>query len=156
MSNTWRAWKPEDSNGFWYVDDKFSFGKIPIYGAEAETVARRVAASLNACNDMPIEKLESGSPEWWGEYVSRDRPAMEREIEKLRKENEHYKNLSETLIDGINDPEGRLSTLINQRNSVFSILKEAAQDFVSANGTRPTWWDRHIALLVEIEKEIQG
>ena len=60
-----------------------SCGETP---EESSANARRIVACVNACAGIETERLESGSPEWWGRYVRDDRPAMEREITRLRAE----------------------------------------------------------------------
>jgi hypothetical protein len=65
----------------------------------ASANARRIVACVNACAGIETERLESGSPEWWGRYVRDDRPAMEREIAKLRAEREELQK----RVDGFRD-----------------------------------------------------
>ena len=64
--------------------DEFDRGIHGLDHNQALANARRIVACVNACEGIDTDRLESGSPEWWGRYVRDDRPAMEREIKQLQ------------------------------------------------------------------------
>lgn len=57
-NDKWRAYKPEGSTGYWYIDKDAGFSGTACYGNDAEENARRLAASANQLAFLPLELLE--------------------------------------------------------------------------------------------------
>jgi hypothetical protein len=64
----------------------------------AEKDAQRIVACVNACAGIETDRLESGSAEWWGEYIKRDRPAMECDLAALRDETQRMRDYLEGIM----------------------------------------------------------
>lgn len=54
----WRAWQPERSNGFWYIDGYDTNSMIVAYRYDAEANARRIALCVNACKNLTNGELD--------------------------------------------------------------------------------------------------
>lgn len=79
----------------------------------AEDNARRIVACVNHCKNVPNDYLESGSAEWYHEYVKRDRPALERRIDELIKQRDEALAVLE-IYANMGGPGNRARSFINK------------------------------------------
>lgn len=147
-----------------YAQEPRRFEGLDIFGTEINgyvgTVsghsgnARRIVACVNACKDIPSEKLD-GLATMARLGIELTDAINDPDGRFNRLEKEHYAN--EFALDkagisgeacGAKVSKG-IELLASQRDELLAALTHAATDYIDQNGSVPSWWTEKIRQMVK-------